>query len=48
MSNRVLLLVACHRPAYWSQGVIAVLEPVADRRNGATGFSNRVVNDTPN
>jgi hypothetical protein len=26
----------CHRPAYWSQAVIGMSEPVDDRRNGAT------------
>jgi len=26
---------ACHRPAYWSQAVIGMSEPVVDRRNGA-------------
>jgi integrase/recombinase XerD len=25
----------CHRPAYWSQAVIGMSEPVDDRRNGA-------------
>jgi DNA invertase Pin-like site-specific DNA recombinase len=29
------LVAACHRPAYWSQAVIGMWEPVADRRNGA-------------
>ena len=25
----------CHRPAYWSQGVIGIMEPLADRHIGA-------------
>ena len=29
-------LAECHRPAYWSQLMIGILEPLRDRRNGAT------------
>jgi hypothetical protein len=32
---RHLKLHGCHRPAYWSQTVIGMWEPVDDRRNGA-------------
>jgi hypothetical protein len=35
MTHEALAKRACHRPAYWSQAVIGMWEPVDDRRNGA-------------
>ena len=35
INNKRLHVSGCHRPAYRSQAMIGMLEPVGDRRNGA-------------